>query len=89
VTRYYVMSDAVDDLMFETDSLVEARREIRRMAELPADQGDPRYFPLSIQKDAPRSPYRRRLAIVQTHTLTGFTRHNPPIMVRENGETPR
>jgi hypothetical protein len=83
---YYVMSDSSDDLMWTDHSLRNARNEIRRMRNMTPERGDHRYFPLSIQVDAPRSPFRRRMRILETHTLTTETKHLTPTYVRENGE---
>lgn len=86
------MSDAVDDLMFESSTLRSAREGIRDMLALDAECGDHRYFPLSIQVDAPRSPYRRKLRVVEVWNLDGSVTtylKTHPHYVRENGETER
>lgn len=84
--KRYVMSDAADDLLWETDDdLRNIRRDIQKMRNLTPEDGDHRYFPLSIQVDAPRSPYRRRMRVLETHHLNG-TIDRTSYFVRENGE---
>jgi hypothetical protein len=91
--RRYVMSDAADDLMWETDADIRnIRKDIQKMRELSPEDGDHRYFPLSIQVEAPRSPYFRKLRVIEVHHLDGtVTTYSStyPEYVRENGEAPQ
>lgn len=81
--KYLVMSDSADDLMFESHDIRVARKGIDSMR---AEYGT--YFSVSIQKHAPRSPYFRKLLVVETHQLDGSV-DKTQYFVRENGETPR
>lgn len=81
--RLYVMSDASDDLMFESRNLCEARKSIQEMLTQPEML---RYFPISIQVDSPRSPYRRKMRVLEIHTVQSTTVYRVPAYVKENGE---
>ena len=84
---YHLVSLRADDILVDNVSIAGAREEIATLRKQPDMH---RYFPLTIEFDAPRSPYFRRLRVHSLHRLDGtsitFPRGQEPY-VRASGET--